>query len=68
MNGVSEGGRNTLGLEAAIAEVRNAAATIWRVAAGVPPLRPRSVVATGHGSRASMPHAHSGRLARGMNG
>ncbi|MFF3566599.1 IclR family transcriptional regulator [Nocardia jiangxiensis] len=55
------GPTQTLGLEAAIVEVRKAATTTWRAAAGVPPLRPRPVAATGHGSRANMPHAHSGR-------
>ncbi|WP_067680621.1 IclR family transcriptional regulator [Nocardia miyunensis] len=57
------GPTRTLGLESVTAEVRDAAATIWRVAAGVPPLRPRPVAATGHGSRISRPHmtvAHSG--------
>ncbi|MEV0354911.1 IclR family transcriptional regulator [Nocardia sp. NPDC050697] len=38
------GATRTLRVDAAIAEVRTAAATVWRVAAGVPPLRPRPVL------------------------
>lgn len=44
------GPTRTLGLESAITEVRGAAATIWRVASGVPSMRPRPVTGLGVGA------------------